>query len=153
MKPSAEKVEEARQYWGYLFSAEKKPTSVFDALLRSIATYIVRNCYMPACNLGLILYFSRYDPLATPTSIRLPLENWLPSTELSVVTMTVSYSLVSQSSAALVCSNQVSISPLFRRITPVDFVHLASYRLRAHVTALRRHLRTTVHTRALYTRF
>jgi hypothetical protein len=32
---------DAKQYYGYLFEADKKPTKVLDALLRGIATYIV----------------------------------------------------------------------------------------------------------------
>jgi hypothetical protein len=32
---------DAKQYYGYLFEADKKPTKVLDALLRGIAIYIV----------------------------------------------------------------------------------------------------------------
>ena len=32
---------DAKQYYGYLFEADKKPTAVLDALLRGIAIYIV----------------------------------------------------------------------------------------------------------------
>jgi hypothetical protein len=32
---------DAKQYYGYLFEADKKPTKVLNALLRGIAIYIV----------------------------------------------------------------------------------------------------------------
>jgi len=32
---------DGKQYYGYLFEADKKPTKVLDALLRGIAIYIV----------------------------------------------------------------------------------------------------------------
>jgi hypothetical protein len=32
---------DAKEYYGYLFEADKKPTKVLDALLRGIAIYIV----------------------------------------------------------------------------------------------------------------
>jgi hypothetical protein len=32
---------DAKQFYGYLFEADKKPTKVLDALLRGIAIYIV----------------------------------------------------------------------------------------------------------------
>lgn len=34
-------------YYGYLFKPDKTPSDVFDALLRAIATYIVRASHYP----------------------------------------------------------------------------------------------------------
>ena len=49
---SDEEIEKARQYWGYLFTAEKMPTPALAALLRSIAIYIVRAaaCLSTTCH-------------------------------------------------------------------------------------------------------
>ena len=35
-------IDEARQYWGYLFQQDKGPTELLSRLLHGIANYIVR---------------------------------------------------------------------------------------------------------------
>lgn len=50
---------DSKEFYGYLFDADKSPTPVLNALLRGIANYIVRKSAIYTSNLALTILADR----------------------------------------------------------------------------------------------